>query len=151
LQKLNKEDKDYIINFVIDEMEDKSEYYKTTSISSIVFSYNIKRGKAKEKINLNNTNFIYQDYQHHKLPITTNPLEYGKLIQVIDNKYIIQINETNIAIITKENDVNKVKFFRKGELVFEYKDKIVDSNTFIRSINNKQFTFVNNELVFIDY
>ena len=34
----------------------------------------------------------YQNYSHYKLPITINPLEYGKLIEQIDNKYIIQLN-----------------------------------------------------------
>jgi len=54
----------------------------------MVFSYNIKKGRAKDKITLDNIiNIQYQDYQHHKLPITKNPLEYGILIDQIDNKY----------------------------------------------------------------
>lgn len=35
----------------------------------------------------------FQNYLHYKLPITINPLEYGKLIEQIDNKYFIQINK----------------------------------------------------------
>jgi len=43
------EDKDYLLNFIIDEMEDKSEYYKTTNMIAMIFSYTIKKGKAKDK------------------------------------------------------------------------------------------------------
>ncbi len=150
LQRLNKEDKDYILNFIIDEIEDKSEYYKTTNIVAMVFSYNIKKGRAKDKITLDNIiNIQYQDYQHHKLPITKNPLEYGILIDQIDNKYWIQINKTNSVIITQINDLNEVKFFRSGELKYQYTDQIINESTFVRTLDNKQFTFLNNELILL--
>jgi hypothetical protein len=69
-------------------MEDKTDYYKSESISNMLFSYKIKKGRAKEKIITDiSVNLQYQDFQHHKLPITTNPLEYGLLIDQIDNKY----------------------------------------------------------------
>jgi hypothetical protein len=151
LQRLNKEDKDYILNFLINEIEDKSEYYKTTNIISMVFSYNIKNGRAKDKVNLENIkNIQYQDYQHHKLPITINPLEYGILIDQINNKFWIQITNTNSVIINQLNDVNEVKFYRSGKLRYEFKDKIINDSTFIRYLENKQFTFVNNELVLVN-
>jgi len=150
LQRLNKEDRDFILEFIINEIEDKSEYYKTTNIISMVFSYNIKNGRAKENLILENIiNIPYQDYQHHKLPITINPLEYGKLIEQIDNKYWIQINKTNSVIINQVNNVNEVKFYRSGELKYIYSDKIINDLTFIRCLDNKQFTFVNNELVLL--
>ena len=37
LQKLNKEDKNYILNFIIDEMQNKGEHYLEQSIISMVF------------------------------------------------------------------------------------------------------------------
>jgi hypothetical protein len=48
------------------------------SINSLIFTYAIRKGKALEKVI--NTNIQYHNYQLHKLPITMNPLEYGKLI-----------------------------------------------------------------------
>jgi hypothetical protein len=136
----------FILKFLIDEFEDKSEYYKETSIKKMIFSYVLKNGRAKENIGIDNNVLSYQDYYHYKLPITTNPLEYGRVIRQKDNEYIIQVNETNVAIIVQEGNLNKVQFFRKGILIYEFTDKILDSNVFRRTLDNKQFTFVNKEL-----
>jgi hypothetical protein len=151
LQKLNIEDKDYLLNLIIEEMEDKSEYYKTTNIIGMIFSYNIRKGRAKDKIILeNNINLQYQDFEHHKFPITINPLEYGILIRQKDNEYWVQINKTNSVIINQiDNNINEVKFYRSGKLKYTYSDRIINDNTFIRSLDNKQFTFKNNELVLL--
>lgn len=89
----------------------------------------------------------YQNYKHYKLPITINPLEYGKLIFNKDNTYIIQITNHTIAIITQLEEFNEIKFFKTGDLTFTYKDHKIDDNTFIRSLENKKFTFKNNKLI----
>jgi hypothetical protein len=131
-------------------MIDKSEYYKEQLIKSMVFSYSIKRGRAKDKITFeNNSNLQYQNFQHHKLPITMNPLEYGILIDQLDNKYTLQVNKTSVAIITKEGNVNKVKIFREGILIYEYRDIFIDFTSFVRHLDNKQFTFKNNKLILL--
>ena len=147
LQRLNKEDKTYISNFILNEIEDKSEYYKSSNMLAMIFSYNIKKGRAKEKIVLENTNLQYQDYQHHKLPITMDPLKYGKLIKQNNNEYWVQINKTNTAIIILDNNQNKVEIFRSGDLTYKYIDEKVNNNTFIRMLDNKKFTFKDNKLI----
>jgi hypothetical protein len=94
---------------------------------------------------MNNIN--YQNYLHYKLPITINPLEYGKLIEQIGNKYIIQLSTLNVAIIKQINNENFVKFFRKGELMFEFKDIKRSDTRFVRTILDQRFTFENNKLI----
>lgn len=89
----------------------------------------------------------YQNYSHYKLPITTNPLEYGKLIEQIGNKYIIQLNTLNILIINEKDNENFVKLFRKGEFIFEFKDSKISENTFIRLIQDQKYTFKNSRLI----
>ena len=89
----------------------------------------------------------FQNYQHYKLPISMNPLEYGKLIFNMDNKYIIQINKTNVVLITQFELINEVKLFREGELILEFKDHKIDDLTFIRNISNKKFTFKDYNLI----
>jgi len=95
----------------------------------------------------------YQNYKHYKLPITIEPLKYGKLIIQIDdlNLFIVQINRTNIALILQYDDLNHVKLFKEGNLILEYTDHKSDDNIFIRSLNNTKFTFKNNLLFSTDF
>jgi hypothetical protein len=68
-------------------MENKSDDFKEQALKSMIFYYTVKKGKAKEKITFDNIDLRYKYFQDHKLPITMNPLEYGKLIYKNDNKY----------------------------------------------------------------
>jgi hypothetical protein len=85
----------------------------------------------------------FQNYKHYKLPITINPLDYGKLIIKIEELklFIIQVNKTNIALITEYDDFNHIKLFREGDLIFEYRDHKSLENVFVRSLNNKKIHF----------
>lgn len=93
----------------------------------------------------------FQNYKHYKLPITINPLEYGKLIYQNINLYILCFNKTNIALITQNDLYNHIKFYREGNFIFEYKDHKIDDSTFVRTIANKKFTFKNGKIISIDY
>jgi hypothetical protein len=93
------------------------------------------------------TNIKYQNYLHYKLPITINPLEYGKLIEQFGNKYVIQLNTTNIVVIKEMDNENFIKFFRRGDLMFDYKDFKQNQFRFIRTIQNQRYTFEKNKLI----
>lgn len=144
LQKLNIDDKDYIINEIIDQMEDKGEYYTESSMTSFTISFGIRDGRALEKVI--STNVSYLNYYHHKLPITMNPLKFGELIEKVGNKYFIQINDNNTAVITHFEDHNEVKFFKKGKLTYIFTDTFVNENSFIRNFGNKKFHFIDNKI-----
>lgn len=53
----------------------------------------------------------FKNYKHYKLPITINPLEYGKLVIHTEELFIVQINRTNIALINQHDDTNHIKIF----------------------------------------
>ena len=145
IQKLNKEDKDYILDKIIYEMVDRGDYYEPEAIISLVFKYSIREGRAlREQINFN-TN--YSRYPRHKLPITIDPLKYGNLMTKIGNIYIMQVNQKNIAIITQKDDVNEVEYFTSGELKYKYTDRKVNNSIIVRTIENKQFTFKDGKLL----
>src|SRR5712671_6109658 len=91
----------------------------------------------------------FQNYKHYKLPITINPLEYGKLILNKDNIFIISITPRTILVITQYKDFNDIKFYRDGDLIFNYRDHKINENTFIRSLEDQKFTFENNKLISI--
>jgi len=76
-----------------------------------------------------------------------NPSHFEKVIDQIDNKFIIQLTTTNVAIIKQLQDGNFVKLFRKGELIFEFKDSRISENTFSRTILDTRFTFKDSKLI----
>jgi hypothetical protein len=92
----------------------------------------------------------FQFYKHFKLPITINPLNYGKLIFNQNNIYISSITPRTLTLITQNKDFNDIKFYRDGDLIFTYKDHIISDNLFIRTLNNYKFTFENNILINIE-
>src|ERR1700730_15400453 len=95
------------------------------------------------KYKMKNNIIKFQNYKHYRLPITINPLEYGKLILKIDELklFIVQVNRTDLALIYEQDEFNHIKFFNEGNLVFEFKDHKYDNNKFIRSLNNKKINF----------
>jgi hypothetical protein len=92
----------------------------------------------------------FHNYKKYRLPISINPLNYGKLIYQNINFYVMFINNRNLALIDQYDQYNNVKIFTNGELNFEYKDHKIDDNSFIRSIENTKFTFKNNKLISIN-
>jgi DNA polymerase type B, organellar and viral len=89
----------------------------------------------------------FQIYSHYKLPITLDPLKYGKLLEQINNKFIVQLTTKNVAIINQNEKENFVKIFKNGDLILEFTDKTVQENSFIRSINDTRFLFENEKLI----
>ena len=145
IQRLNKEDKDYILNKIVTEMVDRGDYYEPETILSLVFQYSIRKGRAlgtETKFNLS-----YPQYPKHKLPITMDPLQYGKLMKKIGNIFIMKVNQKNTAIIIQKDDVNQVEYFISGDLKYEYTDRKLDNSTIIRTLDNKQFSFKDGKLV----
>ena len=89
----------------------------------------------------------YQKYSHYLLPIAIEPLKYGKLIEQLENKYIIQLNTSNILVIKTVDNDNFIRFYRKGDLMIEFIDSKVTENIFTRIIFDQKFTFENNKLI----
>lgn len=100
--------------------------------------------------NLTNTfdsKIKYQKYSHYLLPIAIEPLNYGKLIEQFGNKYIIQLNTSNILVIKVVDNNNFIKFYRKGDLMIDFIDSKLTDKMFTRTIFDRKFTFENNKLI----
>jgi hypothetical protein len=78
-----------------------------------------------------------------------NPLDYGKLIKQSGNEYTIQVNKTNIVLITQDGLTNHIKLYKEGDLAYEYRDHKINDSIFVRSLQNKNFTFKDNNLVLL--
>jgi len=141
LQKLSQDDKDYFIQYVQDILSMKSEDYNEFLIDEIIFSYGIRQGDVISKDTYqpkSNKTVQYQLYKHYKLPVTMDPLKYGKLTYYdkATNTYIIQITPlTHAHVMPAVEDginENKVQIFKNGAMILEYTDRMIDDNTFIR-------------------
>ena len=63
-------------------MVDRGDYYEPEAIISLQFQYSIRNGRAlDEQIN---HNINKPQYPKHRLPITMDPLNYGKLMKKLE-------------------------------------------------------------------
>lgn len=146
IQRINKADKNWYLDFILENMEFKSEYYNETQIGTLIFSYGFKDGKIKHKEDKSkNINFI--ELNNINLPISMNPLDFGRLIVKKDNIYILQ-NEHNQTInLTKLEGSNEVEFFKNGVSLIKFTDEFISENRFIRILDNKKYYFDNEKQI----
>src|SRR5882757_3634212 len=129
-------------------MKFKSEYYNETLIDSIIFSYGFKQGSVpnKDNINLNIKPMIIQNI---KVPISLNPLDYGKLSKSLNIEngqgFILQNHNGETIIFSKFNKLNEIEYLKNGNSLIKIKDQIISENKFIRIIDNKKYYFENGE------
>jgi len=122
-------------------MKFKSEYYNETQIESFIFSYGFKNMIIQNKDTLND-NVTFQKYKNNNLPISMNPIDYGRLI--LKNKiesvinYIIQYKDLTINFNQFDN-YNEVEFFKSGISLIKFKDILINKSKFMRIIDNKKF------------
>ena len=152
LQRLNLLDKNWYINFIIESMKFKSEYYNEIQIESFVFSYGFKTGKIQDKeVIKTNTNVNSMEYNKLNLPVSLNHLDYGKIIKIINVQngeiYVVQNSLDQIVMISKFKNHNEVEFFKSGISLIKFKDEFISENKFVRIIDNKKFYFENNKQV----
>ena len=153
LQRLNKSDKQWYIDYIIENMKFKSEYYNETQIESLIFSYGFKTGIIPNKQKLCFTGF-FQNYKDYKLPISMNPLDFGRLILKNDLEngvvYILQNDKGQAITFSKFKKHNYVEFFKSGISLVKFKDVFISENNFVRTIKNNKFYFENNkEILFL--
>ena len=142
LQRLNLIDKDWYINWIIDNMELKSEYYNETQIESLIFSYGFKSGVIPNKMNLNIEHFLIHNME---LPISLNPADFGIISKTVDipngKLFIVTNDKGQIIMINKFAKYNDVEYLLNGKSVIKFRDEIISENKFMRLIDNKKFYF----------
>jgi hypothetical protein len=103
------------------------EVYKVTPITSIIFSYGIRKGEIIPTINSITKNITkkYQIYYNNQLPLAIFPEEYGTILNKIDNNYTISVkkgrsNAIIILNVIKDNNhtINNIKYFKNNNLLF---------------------------------
>ena len=64
VQRINKSDLNWYIDFILENIKFKSEYYNETPIESLIFSYGFKNQKIQNKDNINIKNIQIQNYKN---------------------------------------------------------------------------------------
>jgi len=158
LQKIDKINKDMINEYLFNRINLSNESYSNTPIKSIIFSYVIKEGKIDHSTNditVTNIENKFQIYYTNKLPIikTGNPSEYGKILFSNNEKYTIFVNNKTIIILElliRDNlQINKIKYIKNGQTLFNWTDTILSNNSIIRDIGKSAYYYENMELVLV--
>ena len=147
LQRLNKDDKDYYINYLSSILELNSDHYISTPIIDFTISYGFREGILPNKQFNKDKDIKYLTYYHYKIPLTFDPLKYGPLLAHSGNRYYSQINKTDVALIkVLDPNQNKVLIFKSGILVLEYLDTKIDDSTFKREIGKNTYYITNDKI-----
>jgi len=142
LKKIDKTNKNDLIDYLYDRISVSNEAYSITPIKSIIFSYGIREGVIDHSINeiSTNINTKFQLYYNNKLPIVNLglPNEYGKVLAENKEQYIINISNKIFIILNtliKDNQIiNKIKFIKNGKEVTNWTDTIIGKNSIVREI-----------------
>jgi hypothetical protein len=150
LQRINNSDKDWYINWIISNMEFKSEYYNETQIDLFIISYGFKDGTIENK-DILNKNILFQNYKNNNLPISMNPLDFGKVLTInklgSETLYILQTKNDLIIKILKSENQNSIEIFKDANLIVKFTDLKLSENRFLRKIDNNEFYFENNQQI----
>lgn len=149
LQRINPNEMAYLIDYLTNILTLKSNSYTSIPIMEIIFSFGIRKGNVEPKQRFIEQN-TFQRFSGYKLPVTMDPLKYGKLIRHTGTEYIVQVNPKNMVIINQTYTdsllINKVQFLSSGDLILEYTDTATDQITFERVIGKNKFIFTDGVL-----
>lgn len=99
LIKINFTDKEMLIDYLLDKLSVSNEHYTQTALSSIIFSYGIRKGEIEsDLLTKTNSKLKFQTYYNNKLPIGIKPEDLGRVSNKKDNLYTIFLGK-NIMLI----------------------------------------------------
>src|SRR6266498_3285900 len=150
LQKINKNSKKDLVKYLKNIINISFDAYKDIPISSIIFSYGIRKGDIKVPSNNTAIKIKYHTYYNNKLPVTIIPEEYGKIISKSGNIYFILSDSATIILEQSEDKtINSVKYIKDLKVLFSWVDTIIslDNKKFTRKIGKSTYHYENGDLV----
>jgi len=110
LRKLNFEDKELFIEYLVERLGVLTESYTSQPMSRITFTYLIRDGLAPDSRSLLNPNVDNQTFNHRfnnmNLPISMNPSDYGDII--VDNYVQIKGENFHRFIVVSGNRIYQI-------------------------------------------
>ena len=128
LQKLNRGNKEQLIEYINDKISLVQNSYFSEPINSIIISYGIRKGVLNEStLDIKPAlNIDHHIYYNNKLPISLLPSDYGKILyQSTDNLTYLIASKKNIQLLLEVKEGNHyIKYFKNSQLMYEWKDII---------------------------
>ena len=103
MRKLNMNNKLEYIDYINNYIQLLNEAYLNKPISQIFFKYALIEGTLQNTSIDSSKSVPFMVQRRMKLPLTFNPLEYGRLVRKNSNEYWVKINTTCDAIIIISN------------------------------------------------
>ena len=171
LVKVNKENKEGLLEYILERFALSDERYINIPITGIIFSYIFRKGKVKgifsNKDSNSKTRYHVIDAKYRtKVPFAYKAADYGKIIFEKDllkeeNKtnfkfYYIHLDkdiylniESWFTLEAKENiNYLKIKYIKKNIEIINWTDKInLSKKELTRTINNKTFIFKDDKVI----
>lgn len=156
LRRINFDDKDLFIEYLVGRLGILIESYTSNSVSEIIFTYVIKDGLATNKDralleDLSDKEVTFHEFNKIKLPVSMDPADYGSIRgkELIDGytRYFVRSNNRVYEIdVSLDKLTNKVSII--GSSGLEWIDtKLMEG--FKREVGKATFYFLDGELTLV--
>jgi len=152
LIKINISDREMLIDYLLDKLSVSNEHYTQNALSSIIFSYGIRKGEIEsDLLTKTNSKLKFQTYYNNKLPIGIKPEDLGTVSNKKDNFYTIFLGKNIMLILEAFSNYNKVQYFKNNRLMYTWTDNIInrEKNIFKRHLGKSVYHYQNNNLICI--
>ena len=158
LRRVNFEDKDLFIDYLVNRLGLLTESYVSNPISKITFSYIVKEGLAtgdrRLLQDLSDKSVTTHRFNNLNLPISMNPSDYGNVL--LDNyiqtsgvnlhRFIVENGKLSYIIdISSDELINKVRI--QGPADLQWTDTKISDDVFKREIGKSIIFFMGGEIV----
>ena len=152
LQKLNRGNKQQLIDHINDKIGLITNSYFNEPIQSIIISYGVRKGVLTEStLDLKpSENLNYHIYYNNKLPISINPLDYGTILKHTNQRYLLSPKKNVIIDLEVIDSNHHISYFKNSLLMYEWTDKInKEENSIIREIGKTTIYWKEGEIKWI--
>lgn len=136
-----------IIFYLTDAINLTNNNYNNTPIKALIISYGIRKGKVTPTIIEKKEPIGQHIFYNHKLPIALKAEDYGDVLATVEGTTIVSLKKNINMVIKTEGNINYIKFFKNGKMMYEWTDHIKEDNSVIREIGKTTILWKDNEIV----
>jgi|ERR1700749_1188094 len=153
LRKVNFSDKEMYINYIQERLGLLTDAYTTHPISKVLFTYMVRDGITETNLLDTSINIEIKTHRFNnvQLPISMDPLDYGKLIDKIEHdgfvRYITKLDNKIYQIDVNNNGKGNIVKILLGASDLSWTDTLVNDFIIMREIKKSTIYFMDGELI----